>query len=247
MSIENSFRMAQVLHIQNKDDMSIKKFLKVCELTENYIKNHLNDQVEIIWAIYSLEYISDIYAKRKQFHKALRFKNIQENLLEFLKEKKCDFENMKIKCDTPGLINLFKEISKADISNNDDPVFDQKRIVDKVKDILEEKRQQRVNNIFDKIQQNYKTGFKKSLIDKIINFIANHFKLLIILSFVVTILAIYFASTFNPRKSLSSKLNLPKEMKEQIEELEQFVNKYEKERNRLKEAKNQNPKVEKEL
>ncbi|OHT11151.1 hypothetical protein TRFO_01046 [Tritrichomonas foetus] len=236
-SIENYFRMAQALNAQGKYDLAIQKYLKVCQTTESVLKSNSDVDVELVWTIYSLGYISDIYSSQKIFNKALLFRNTQEKFLSFLKDannadlsdpdlnnKVSTEKSTKVNGKMESLLRLFENIQIAiDCDSKEAPQEDRDEIVKKVQFAFEKSREEKVNKIFEQLQ-NQNNNFKKNLSDRVMDFIVEHYLIMIFGAIFIGILVVlFFAFTF-PRRNLSA---VPKDFRDQINALENYVKAFE--------------------
>ena len=87
-SIENTYRMAQVLRKRGDVDKAIDKYLLVCDAIERVLAMNAGARVEIQWVVLSLGDLGDIYYERQDYDKATAFRNCQSDFLEFFKTLK---------------------------------------------------------------------------------------------------------------------------------------------------------------
>lgn len=204
--IENLFRMGQVLQIQDQLEMSINKFISVCEKTESVLLEHPDEMIQFHWCIYSLQYISDIYGSQKMFKKACAFKNAQHAFLQFVKDHP-EIQELKVNGNIDRIHSIFSAFHSAVESSNTDEILtsevapdeDQKEIVQKIQQLMNQNQEYRMNALFEQIERNTRQKEKLGFVNSLINFVVDHyfitiFLLLLLASFVIGILVHY-----NPR------------------------------------------------
>ena len=87
-SIENQFRMAQVLQRKGDIDFAIKKYIELCLGVEKTVLLNPGADVELQWPVLALGSISDIYQDKQDYNKAIAFRKVQNEFLTFMKMKK---------------------------------------------------------------------------------------------------------------------------------------------------------------
>lgn len=92
-TIENNFKIGQVLAIQNKEEQALAKFKDVCISLENIIKHNPDATVELHFLPLSLGEMSNIYKKRNDLNKALAFMSTERKFLEYMAANKPNQEN----------------------------------------------------------------------------------------------------------------------------------------------------------
>jgi hypothetical protein len=84
--IENTFRMAQVLHWKSDYNSAISRFLLVCDKLERALECDPSSVIDIRYAIFSLAALADIYAHREDWSKSLAFRECEQSFLHYLDE-----------------------------------------------------------------------------------------------------------------------------------------------------------------
>ena len=129
--MENTLNMGRFLEANGKYEQAIEKYTKICLETEKILKENLNSEVDIRWTIYSLGYISEIYANKHDFHKALLWRDAQAGFLEFLNDlqKNDSEENISTEEKNSKFLELFQLVHAA---------HDDREVIESVKRIIKQ-------------------------------------------------------------------------------------------------------------
>lgn len=98
-TIENNYKIAEVLQIRNEIPKAIKRYQDVCLALERITNSNPGAQSELRFAAMSLGKLSEIYQKKEDFDKALAFARCQRGFLEFIANNK---PNQEDECSTDG-------------------------------------------------------------------------------------------------------------------------------------------------
>ena len=246
-SIENTFRMGQVLEKKKDFKSALEKYIKVCTETERIVLLNPGAKVEIHWVVYALGFISDIYSEKKDFKKALAFRNVQNDFLQFLAKKKNIRNNEDDEEDGTNLTNedfielattstiykqLFEKFRETleipDKPPQEDPKDLIKRIQEakqKDEDAKAEEMIRLLNEVADSKEKELKNYFFKRNIKRL----TDHPVLFVLFVVIIAIGIILFVK-FKPKK----KINIPGGIDAQIAYLEKYVQDYENKNGKLK-------------
>lgn len=158
--IENDFKMAQVMKIQQQTDRAIKKFKDVCFNLEAIIKHNPGATTEIHFIPLSLGELSEIFKERRDLNKALAFVKCQRKFLEYIHSNRPHHENEYSGegTDEPefpehNLSDLFEEMHKAFEKEGAPPERDPQDVVKLIMEAQKKQEQETAKKNLEKLQQ----------------------------------------------------------------------------------------------
>ena len=92
-TIENNFKIAQVLQIRKEVDKAMSRYKDVCFSLEKIARNNPGANLELQYIPLSLGKMSDIYKERNDLEKALAFMVCQRHFLEYMAANKPNQEH----------------------------------------------------------------------------------------------------------------------------------------------------------
>lgn len=234
-SIENTFRMAQVLQKKKEYRTAIDKYLIVCEQTERVLIMNPGANVEIHWSVFSLGYISDIYAELKDYNKAVAFRNAQTAFLEFMQSQKggrnkddSDDEQDIFTVATLGhtYVRLFKKVHDAKDVEEKPPEDTPEQLLKKLQDARRQDEENKIEEtirLLNEAAEQNELEYKRSFWKRNMRRITDHPVIFVIIVLTIAISVLLFIK-FRPKK----KINIPGGIDAQIAYLEKYVKDYEK-------------------
>lgn len=156
-SVENTYRMAQVLEKRGEIDKAIAKYLLVCDAIERIIALNPGANVEVRWAVLSLGNMADIYYERKDYEKSVAFRNCQNAFLEFIKGQKhnvfhdtCEDDSLEnfAEVASSGTIyrQLFEQVHEA-AKLPDNPYESPDQLLEKYTDQQEKENEEKIQKL----------------------------------------------------------------------------------------------------
>lgn len=238
-SVENTFRMAQVLQAKKDFDKAIEKYLLVCESLEKIIAMNPGANVEIHWAIFSLGSISDIYQDRLDYNKSLLFRNVQKDFLEFLQTQKGygstkdefaeddddDTDFISIATKSHSYMELFKKFHEAMEAPEKPPPEDPQELMRKLREARkkdEEAKIEQTIKLLNEAAEMRENEIKNSFWKRNLLRITDHPLIFVFIVLTISILIILIWKS-KPKK----KVNIPGGFDAQLAYLENYVRDYE--------------------
>jgi hypothetical protein len=135
--IENKFKMAQVLHIQNDFPRAMNTYRSVCLAVERVVRANPGANVELHHVPLSLEKLSQIYQKKEDQHKALAFIQCEKKFFEYIAANRPNHEDEDSadgghEFPDHNLDDLFDEMHRVFDSPDAPPPQDPKEIAQRV-------------------------------------------------------------------------------------------------------------------
>ena len=238
-SMENQFRMAQVLQAKKDYDFAIRKYIDLLLSVEKTIALNPGANVELQWPVLSLGNIADIYAEKQDYNKALLFRNSQNEFLLFMKEKKISMQsNSESDSDdndtdffevaTTGhkYQSLFKKVHEAidapEMKPRESPEELAKRIIEAKQKEEEEKMEEIIRQLNEASQQREKE-IQNSFIKRNVRRMTDHPVIFVLLLLACTLLAVLWVQ-FKPKR----KTNIPGGLEGSMAYLQKYMDDYEK-------------------
>ena len=246
-SIENTFRMGQVLEKKKDFKSALEKYIKVCTETERIVLLNPGAKVEIHWVVYALGFISDIYSEKKDFKKALAFRNVQNDFLQFLAKKKNIRNNEDDEEDGTNLTNedfielattstiykqLFEKFRETLEIPDKPPQEDPKDLIKRIQEAKqkdEDAKAEEMIRLLNEVADSKEKELKNSFFKRNIKRLTDHPVLFVLFVVIIAIGIILFVK-FKPKK----KINIPGGIDAQIAYLEKYVQDYENKNGKLK-------------
>lgn len=239
LSVENTFRMAQVLQAKKDLEKAIEKYLLVCESIEKIVTLNPGANVEIHWAIFSLGAISDIYQDRQDYNKSLLFRNVQKDFLEFLQTQRGygntkdeyvdddegDTDFITIATKTHSYMELFQKFHEAMDAPEKPPPEDPQELMRKLKEARkkdEEAKIEQTIKLLNEAAEMRENEIKNSFWKRNLLRITEHPVIFVFIVLAISILVILLWKS-KPKK----KVNIPGGFDAQLAYLENYVKDYE--------------------
>ena len=239
-SIENTFRMAQVLQAKKDYSKAIDKFVLVCESIEKVIALNPGANVEIHWVIFSLGAIADIYQDRQDYNKSILFRNAQRGFLEYLQEQKSlgravalevddddetDQDVITIASQSHSYMKLFEKVHEAVAEPEKPPPEDPKDLLRRLQEARKKDEEDKIeetirllNEAADQREKELKNSFWKRNLQRI----TDH-----PVMFVLVVLFVAFAIILYVKYKPKKKVVIPGGIDAQMAYLEKYVREYE--------------------
>lgn len=149
-SLENDFKIARVLQMQNRTDQAIKKFMQVINSYETITRREPNSHIDYSIAALSIGHLVEIYKNESELDKALSLLSIQKKFIEHMttlkkiysKENQAENQEL-IDSSKQNILFLFDQLNSTIIKPNSPP---KKRPEEVINDFLEEKKKQDSKN-----------------------------------------------------------------------------------------------------
>ena len=255
-SIENTYRMAQVLYRKGDLDLAIDKYLLVCDSLERVITVNPGANIEVQWVVMSLGDIADIYYSKQDYKKALAYRNCQKSFLEFMQTQRNggipdpdsdsdDGSNLDkfVEVTSRGQTyrRLFSEIQEARELPARPPVETAEELLKKFQAAKEQDEEAKIDKIIKLLEEaaeQREKELKNSFWKRNLQRIVDHPALFVMLMVVLAVSVILFVK-FRPRKRVA----IPGGIDAQIAFLEKYIKDYEKKhpekaKKKLEEARN---------
>ena len=255
-SIENTYRMAQVLYRKGDLDLAIDKYLLVCDSLERVITVNPGANIEVQWVVMSLGDIADIYYSKQDYKKALAYRNCQKSFLEFMQTQRNggipdpdsdsdDGSNLDkfVEVTSRGQTyrRLFSEIQEARELPSRPPVETAEELLKKFQAAKEQDEEAKIDKIIKLLEEaaeQREKELKNSFWKRNLQRIVDHPALIVMLMVVLAVSVILFVK-FRPRKRVA----IPGGIDAQIAFLEKYIKDYEKKhpekaKKKLEEARN---------
>ena len=240
-SIENTYRMAQVLHKKGDLDLAIEKYLLVCDTLERVITVNPGARIEIQWAVFALRDIAEIYESRQDYKKSLAFRNCQTSFLKFMQtQKNGGIPNSDSDSDDGESIDkfaelttrgatyrsLFLEIKKARDMEARPPPETAEELLKKFQEAKQQEEDAKIDRLIKLLEESAEqreNELKNSFWKRNMQRIVDHPAVFVIMMVLLSVIVIAFVK-FRPRK----RVVVPGGIDAQIAFLEKYVKDYEK-------------------
>lgn len=235
-AMENAFRMAQVLQAKKDYTVAIQKYLNICLNTEKIVAMNPTAHIELQWPALSLGLIAEIYHEKADYNKEIAFRTVQNELLEFMRNKKAgasstsdddegDIDFVEIATVGQQYQRIFKRMHEAIDMPEAPPKLDVEKFI---KDLQEARQKDEEARIEDAIRQineaneERERAIQNSFIRRNLQKIIDHpITFTIILIFIASLIVAYVH--FKP-KTRSKKI---RSMDQSMAILQQYLNDYE--------------------
>jgi hypothetical protein len=223
-SIENTFRMAQVLEKKGDTDAAISKYLLVCESLERTISLIPSATVDIRLAVFSLGNISDIYESRGDWDKSLAFRKCQRQFLEYFRrhrhltlgeEEDAGVDFSEVTSTAASLGRLFAGIANARATKERPPPEAPEKLLRRFHDAVTAEREaqaDRIAEMLDRATEARDVALTNSFWKRSVRRAADHPWMLILVAFVIGVV-IVLAVALRPKK----RRMLPPEMAKRLQ------------------------------
>jgi hypothetical protein len=210
-SIENTFRMAQVLEKKGDTDAAISKYLLVCESLERAISLIPSATVDIRLAVFSLGNISDIYQSRGDWDKSLAFRECQRQFLEYFRrhrhltlgeEEDAGLDFSEVTSTAASLGRLFAGIADARATKERPPPEAPEKLLRRFQDAVTAEREaqaDRIAEMLDRATNARDATITNSFWKRSLRRAADHPWMLILVAFVIGVV-IVLAVALRPKK-----------------------------------------------
>jgi len=238
-SIENTFRMAQVLHKNKKYKESVDAFLKVCLQTEQVLLMNPGAKIEMHWVVFSLGFISDIYAEQSDYNKSKLFRDVQNDFLYLIKNKKENGVDDLEENDSPTpdqfiqlatlghqYQEIFSSLHKAIDEPDKPPQEDHKELVRRIQEARkkdEEARAEEMIKMLNEAADNKEKELKNSFWKRNLKRLADHPLAFVLIVVLIALSVVVYIKT-KPKK----KFSIPGGIDAQMAYLEKYVHDFEK-------------------
>lgn len=239
-SIENTYRMAQVLHKKGDLDLAIEKYLLVCDSLRRIIRVNPGARIEIQWVVMSLGDVADIYYDRQDYKKSLAFRNCQKSFLEFMQTQRhggipdldsdSDDEDLakfaEVTSRGTTYQRLFEQVQAAQDLPSRPPPETAEELLKKfqeAKEKDEEAKIDRVIKLLEEAAEQREKELKNSFWKRNLQRIVEHPALFVMMMVALSVIVIVFVK-FRPRR----RVVIPGGIDAQIAYLEKYVKDYEK-------------------
>ena len=215
-SIENQFRMAQVLQRKGDLDFAIQKYIELCQGVEKTILLNPGADVELQWPVLALGNIADIYQdNKKDYQKAILFRNVQNDFLTFMKMKKQASQSGSDSDDNEGDFfeiattghqyqSLFKKMHEAIEAPETKPRESAEELAKRIMEARRKEEEDKIDemiNELNRVNREREEAIKKSFIKRNLRRIVDHPIIFVMVLLVFTFLFVLYIQYKPKRKA----------------------------------------------
>ena len=213
-SIENTFRMAQVLQKKGDYKKALLNYITVCQQIKKLIAINPAACSEIHWVIFSLGNISDIYMEKKDYAKCNAFRSSQKEFMDTMQSIKEENEEDNSKGEislysitiaSRKYLQCYESFDKA-LATPDSAPEDPKELVKRLQEAKardEEARIEELTRLLNEEAERREKECQNSFFNRATGFITQN-PLYIILFVILLIVLIFAFKKLKPKKAFKS-------------------------------------------